>query len=186
MAVVAGSLFLGISRSLRSTQLATSKQRLERMMLQAFRFSAVSGHVGDVVLEQKEGGVWEGYLNLWEFDARGLRLLAQNCVPIGSLRGIESIALNDREVHAVRFRFFGGHGLSAVYAHDQFGREMPATELRFAQAPAQVEQELDMTLRSSPNSSSCEKISLKPYLLSTPHHRPFPDEYLQASGTTEK
>ena len=179
IAIAAGALLFGISKSVRSTQLATSKQRIERMLLQAFRFSAVSGHVGDVVIEKKEEGGWEGSLNLWEIDSKGLGILARKCSAIGSLGGIESVSLNDRDVHSLTFRFFGGHGLSAIYAYDQYGGDCSPMNFRSTSQSTHIEQELEISLRPTVNPTPKETISLTPYLLSIPRHLPFPNEYLQ-------
>jgi prepilin-type N-terminal cleavage/methylation domain-containing protein len=179
MAIVASGLVLGVTRSLRATQLKTSKERIERMFLQAFRFAAVSGHVGDVVIRREEDGAFEGYVNLWEIDSRRLSILAQKCVSIGRLSGIESISLNNCSVYRATFRFFGGHGLSTVYAYDQYKHELLPSDFGFS--PENIthkKRELEMTLRPTKDPTPSEKISLQPYLLSIPHYLPFPDECL--------
>ena len=179
MAIIASVVGLGVARSVRASQLTTSKERIERMLLQAFRFAAVSGHVSDVVIRQGEDGGFEGYLNLWEMNSKNLSTWAQSSVPIGHLSGIESINLNNCSVNKVIFRFFGGHGLSTVYAYDQFQRELAPSDFGFS--PENIthrKRELEMILRPTPNENPSEKISLQPYLSSVAHYLPFPDEYL--------
>ena len=179
MAIVAGGIVLGIKRSVQATHVKTSKERIERMLLQAFRFAAVSGHVADVVIVQKEEGEFEGYINLWETDSKNLSILAQNCKSIGALPGIQSVGLNDRPINKVIFRFFGGHGLSIVHAYDSSERELAPGEFGFLPETAgQKKIELEISLRTTENQDPSAKISLHPYLLSIPRHLPFPDEYL--------
>lgn len=180
LAIVLGAVVLGITRSVRATQLQTSKERLDRMLLQAFRFSSISGHVGDVVLCLSEdgNGEWEGYVNLWEMDARTLSLLAQQCKAIGHLPGITTLQLNGRKVHKAIFRFFGGHGLSAVYAFDEYGSELTPSDFGFSsEVFTHSQRELEITLQPTRESTG-ETLSLKKYILSTPHYLQFPDEYL--------
>jgi hypothetical protein len=179
MAVIAGGLVLGVTRSVRATQLKTSKERIERMFLQAFRFAAVSGHVGEVVIRREEDGAFEGYINLWEIGSRNITILAQRCVSIGRLSGIESISLNGCPVHRATFRFFGGYGLSTVCAYDQYQRELVPSDFGFSpENLTHKKRELEVVLRHTQNSDNGEKISLHPYLLSIPDHLSFPDEYL--------
>ena len=185
MAVVAGTLVLGITRSLRSTHLKTSKEHIERMLLQAFRFAAVSGHVGDVVITQSEDGTWNGYINLWEIDSRTLRILGRTCTSIGQLAGIDGVCLNGCSVHKATFRFFGSHGLSTVYAKDQHDRELDTSDFGFS--PENIthkERELEISLLPTKNPNPSEKISLKSYLLSIVHYPSFPNEYLSAPQTS--
>ena len=179
MAIIAGVVVLGVKRSLRTTQMKTSKERIERMLLQAFRFSAVSGHVGDVVIQRDATGAFEGYVNLWEKDSVKLCLLAQQNASIGGLAGIESLCLNGYAVEAATFRFFGGHGLTLVRAYDQFRRELSPSDFGFL--PENIthrKRELEITLQPTKNPTPSEKISLDQYLLSVPHYIPIPDEYL--------
>lgn len=179
MSVVGGVLVLGVQRSLRATHLKTSKERIERMLLQAFRFASVSGHVGDVVIRREEDGTFEGYINLWEVEATSLCLLAQKCESIGHLSGIHTMCLNDKFVHKAIFRFFGGHGLSTVYAYDTSDREVDPASFGFSQEKtSHKNKELEITIQSTQDRNPSEKISLDTYLLSIPHHLSFPDEYL--------
>jgi prepilin-type N-terminal cleavage/methylation domain-containing protein len=179
MAIVASGIALGINRSVQASHAKTSKERIERMLLQSFRFAAVSGHVADVVIVQKEGENFEGYINLWETDSKNLSILAQNCKSIGALSGIQSIDLNDRSINKAVFRFFGCHGLCAVHAYDGSERELAPAEFGFSpEAAGQKNTDLEIRLRTKENQDPFAKISLQPYLLSVPRHLPFPDEYL--------
>jgi type II secretory pathway pseudopilin PulG len=180
IATIAGVLVHGIVKSVRVTQLQTAKQRIEQMLLHAYRFATVSGHVGDVIVEKTEEGEWEGHLNLWEIDARGLSILAKKCSPIGHLSSINSLSINDRSVHSATFRFFGGHGLSAVYARDENEREMSVADFQFEPCTmTHREQQLTISVRSATQAGPVESISCEPFLRSVPRYRPFPDEILQ-------
>lgn len=182
MAIVAGAVALGVQRSVRAAHLKTSKERIERLMLQAFRFSAVSGHVGDVVIFRAKDGTYQGHVNFWEADTGQVSLLTRSCESIGSLSGISSLSLNGCTVHKAVFRFFGGHGLSTVYAYDQYDRALAPSDFGFSsEETTHRKRELEMILFPTKNPTSGEKISLDPYLLSLPHSLPFPNEYL-ASG----
>ena len=179
ISVIGGVFVLGVQRSLRATQLKTSKERIDRMLLQAFRFASVSGHVGDVVIRRDEHGSFEGYMNLWELEATSLCLLAQKCEPIGHLSGVYSLYLNDKSVHKVIFRFFGGHGLSTIYANDEIDQEIDPARFGFSQERnLHKKPELDVTIQSTNGKTPSETISLDTYLLDIPHHLSFPDEYL--------
>ncbi len=179
LAIVAGAIALGIQRSVQATQLKTSKERLERLFLQAFRFSAVSGHVGEVVVRKRSDGMFEGYVNLWGQGTQSVSLIAQSCGPIGQLAGIDAIAFNGRTIHKAVFRFFGGHGLSSVCVYDQDDRKAANIEFDCAAADdSPMSRDLDMIVRPTKDPTTPEIISLKPYLLSVPHHLPFPNEYL--------
>ena len=180
LGVAAGALLFGIDRSIRAVRFQSSKERLERLFLQAFRFSSISGHVSDVIISKNPDG-WVGELALWGESASSLPILVRNCESIGKLSGIHSILLNGCEVNSVSFRFFGSHGLVAVCAYDRFERELAPEDFRFARDSAHAEPELVLSLYPTPNPAPVESLSLKSYFLTAPHYPPFPNEYTQTS-----
>ena len=181
LAITAGALLLGLNRSIQAVRTQSSKERLERLFLQAFRFASISGHVSDVIISKESDG-WVGSLTLWDDNSTNIHLLARNCEAIGQLGGIYSILLNDCEIQSASFRFFGGHGLTNVCAHDQFGREMAPADFRFVRdAYSTAEPELILSIHATANSPLVETISLKPYFMTAPRHPPFPNEYIQTS-----
>lgn len=181
ISVIAGSLVLGIGRSIQSVRARTSKERLERLFQQAFRFSSVSGHISDVIITKGPNG-WEGALSLWENTASDTLLFARSCHSISQLSGTETICLNDLEFHGAIFRFFGGHGLSHIEAFDASGRTTYASDLQTIEDNlADRQPEVTITLRPSNHSTVSEQVSMDPYLKTVPHPLPFPNEFLQAT-----
>lgn len=181
LAMTMGALLFGLSRSIQAVRTQSSKERLERLFLQAFRFSSISGHVSDVIISKNSDG-WAGSLTLWDNNATNIHLLARHCESIGQLGGIHSILLNDCEIQSATFRFFGGHGLTSVCAVDQYGRELPPADFRFVRdAYSNAEPELILSIHPTQNSTLVETVSLKTYFMTAPRHPPFPNEYTQAS-----
>ena len=178
LAITAGVLLFGLGRSIRAIQTQTSRERLERLFLQAFRFSSVSGHVSDVIISKGPDG-WVGELALWGQDSSNTHILARTCESIGQLSGIHSMFLNDCEIESASFRFFGSHGLLTVCAYDRYERELSSTDIRFSRDSGSSTPELVLTICPTPNPTSAEAISLKSYFMTTPQHPPFPNEYTQ-------
>lgn len=181
LAVIAGVLVWGVGRSVGAMRTQSSKNRLENLFLQAFRFSSISGHACDVIICQYREG-WRGSLSLWENSASNIHLLNRSGTSIGQLGGVQRILLNDCEVQSATFRFFGGHGLTLIYAQDQFGREIPPAAFRFVRdSNSPVEPELVLSMYPSNNPTPVETISLKPYCMTVPRHPQFPNDYTQAT-----
>jgi type II secretory pathway pseudopilin PulG len=181
LAIAAGALIFGLNRSIRAVKTQCSKERLERLFLQAFRFSSISGHVSDVLISKEPEG-WVASLTLWENTSKEVHKLAQKSKNMGQLGGIHSILINDCEVQSASFRFFGGHGLLTVCANDQFDKELSSVDLRFLRdAHSNIEPELIVSIHPTPDSTHVETISLKPYFMTTPSHPTFPSEYTQSS-----
>ena len=180
LALAASGLFLGLHRSIRTVRIQSSKERLEQLFMQAFRFSSISGHVSDVIISKRPDG-WIGELTLWGKDSSDITLLARNCEAISRLPGVLSAALNGREISGASFRFFGSHGLVAVCAFDQYGEGLSEEEVRFFRdvAASRVEPELVLTLFPTPNPTPVEELSLKAYFITALYHPPFPNELIQ-------
>jgi prepilin-type N-terminal cleavage/methylation domain-containing protein len=180
LAVTAGALLFGLGRSIRAIQTQTSRERLDRLFLQAFRFSSVSGHVSDVIISKGPDG-WVGELALWGQDSSNTLTLARTCESIGQLSGIHSVFLNDCEITSASFRFFGSHGLITVCAYDRYERELSPADIRFSRdgGSSTPEPELVLTICPAANPTSVEAISLKSYCMTAPQHPPFPNDYIQ-------
>ncbi len=182
-ATIGGLVLSGADRNKKS-QFTHSRDRIQHLCHQAYRFSAMNIHVTTVVLHKNDDNQWEAYLSLWG-DSDTMLRVTQNCKQLKDLKWVQNVLVDGQSVSELELQFFGHEGLSGVYAKNAWGSHLPEFDL--IHAPGRTKPQIPQITFEAPfseidpltkrNTKAKRALDLERFAIAATDYPPFPNEY---------